>query len=120
MIDAVLTFEYVLVLLPSPSPTRTDNGSRPASPPKSPHTLATPSNLDHTDRITLGWIPARVYQTTISSVPLCLVTTFGAKDEFEDVSDDDVALLVPIGELEDGARGGTKCGADRPGSWAYQ
>ena len=35
--------------------------------------------------------------------PLCLVTTFGVIDEFEDVSDDDVALLVPIGESEHGA-----------------
>jgi hypothetical protein len=40
-----------------------------------------------------------------------------AKDEFEDMSDDDVALLFPIGESEDGAGGKAKCGVERPGSW---
>jgi hypothetical protein len=33
---------------------------------------------------------------------LCLITAFYAKDKFEDVSDNDVAFLVPIGESEDG------------------
>jgi len=65
-----------------------------------------------------GYLDDDIKQFFLSFL-LCLVTTFGAEDEFEDMSDDDVALLVPVGESEDGAWGEMEGGVERPGSWAH-